>query len=469
MRQLAVQRTFLEPARELPINADSRAIDFNQLLLLAIERALAPPIVHRRSTFQPMRVVVVNPELISRTNTRDESHREMPRPLPRTLPHAARVSGHAMSRIHQRAVRGEILSDESGRLFEKLGRQIRPIHQLASGPFGEVIDLVPLEQSSLPMIAPPSRPKLVDPPERETALSGSENAVASTADSPTSQFVPLQELTEQTKLVSHRKLFADPGQWRVLWWGEFKEILSRQLAHPERLRDTYRLPCYVQVLETERAVSVEELAKIYKSENERAAGLYFLSDETAAKLDLVLPLRPAPPPNAKRAPNTLLPHERVFRLMVANDPTVDIANSKSKIQSSAAKREVDAEVKGSEPASASPALKDTIPARFVKDWEFKISREEASYDMSAKPGMGSLIRGFCRRLRTTERSHEVRKWQTLLAGKETDEQLWAVRPPAGRLGDSLVREWAAKTLELGSYDRRKMINEWEIFWRRKGV
>lgn len=468
MRQLAVQRAFLEPARELAVNADSQAVDLNQLLLLAIEQALAPPFVHRRNTFQPMRVIVVDPELISRTNARDESYREMPRPLPRTLPHAAKISSHATTRIHQRAVRGEILSDESGRLFEKIGRQIRPIHQLASGPFGEVIDLVPLEQPSPPMIAPPSRPKLVDSPERATASPGPDNDGVASADSPTSKFVPLPEPTEQARLVSHRKLFADPGQWRVLCWGEFKEILSRQLAHPERLRDTYRLPCYVQVLETERAVSVAELAALYKSEDERQARLYFLTDEIVAKLDLVLPLRAASPQNSQRPPNTLLAHERVFRLIVANDPTVDIANNKSKLVS-ASKREVGAEVKVSEPASASPSLKDTIPARFVKEWEFKISCEEALYDMSAKPGMGSLIRRFCRRLSAIKRRNEFRKWQTLLAGKEADEQLWAVRPPAGMLGDSLVREWAAKTLELGSYDLPKMINEWEIFWRRKGL
>jgi len=64
--------------------------------------------------------------------------------------------------------------------------------------------------------------------------------------------------------------------------------------------------------------------------------------------------------------------------------------------------------------------------------------------------------------------NEFRKWRALLAGKSTDEQLWAVHPPAGTLGDSAVREWAQQTLERGGYDAQKMIGEWEIFWRRRG-
>src|SRR6185503_6685558 len=116
---------------------------------------------------------------------------------------------------------------------------------------------------------------------------------------------PLQQAQEQRTSISHRKLFADPGQWRVVWWGEFKEILAHQLAHPERLRDTYRLPCYVQVIETERDVSIAELASIYKCDKPHEARLYELTDEIAAKLDLVLPLRPAPLPDARRQPNTL--------------------------------------------------------------------------------------------------------------------------------------------------------------------
>jgi len=340
MRQLAAQRAPFEPAHEFSRNAGPGPGDVNHLLVLAIERALAPPIVHRRSMLQPTRIVVVDREMFSPADEREE-----------------------------------------------------------------------------------------------------------TGDS---KFVPVQEPAKHPKTVGYRKLFADPGQWRVLWWGEFKEILAPQLAHPERLRDTYRLPCYVQVLETEREVAISDLASIYKSDV-RPANLYFLTDGITRKLDLVLPLRAVPPQNSPRPPNTLLPHERVFRLIVANDPTIDITNSKTKT------------------SSTLPSLKCAIPARFVKEWEFKISRDEALYDMNAKPTLGGLIVKIARRLRAGKRRKEFGKWQVLLTGKGTDEQLWAVRPPEGRLIDSPVRDWARKTLEQGGYDPNKMIVEWEIFWRRRGL
>jgi hypothetical protein len=471
MRQFAAQRAFFEPAREFAVNSDSGMVDLNDLLLLAIERALAPPVVHRRSVFQPMRIVVVDPALLSQMNPVDEAQFEMPKVLPRILPPAADFPNFRAAQFHQRAVRGEILSDERGRLYEKLGRQIRPIHQLASGQFGEAIDLVPTAPAAARVIPPAAGPNAVEASVKTKAQSGTEEYTTKNVDSVQSEFVPLRQTqTQQPRPVSHRKLFADPGQWRVVWWGEFKEILARQLAHPERLRDTYRLPCYVQVLETERAVSIEDLAAVYKSDTEHQTRLYFLTDEIAAKLDLVLPLRAAPPHHVRREPNTLLPQERVFRLVAANDPTIDVTMSQTRLQSSATKTEtLGGTAKGSAPAASNAQLKEAIPNSFLKEWEFKVTREEVSYEMNAKPTLGSLIRAFWRRLRVIKQRNEFRKWQTLLAGRSVDEQLWAVRPPAGMLTDSFVRGWVRKTLELGGYDSRKMIIEWEIFWRRRGL
>jgi hypothetical protein len=368
MRQFGAQRTFFEPPGELGFNSEPAPVDFNQLLMLAIARAVVPPLVHRRSVLQPMQIVVLAPDSLPPANASYETPAGLPQPLPRAL------------------------------------------------------------------LSAPSGP----------------NAVP--------------QLRQVESTVSHRKLFADPGLWRVVWWGEFKEILARQLAHPERLRDTYRLPCYVQVIETERTVAIEELAALYKSDKCQTP-LYVLTDEIAAKLDLVLPLRAAPSHDAPRAPSTLLAHERVFRLVAANDPTIDVvANGKNKLTAQTPKTEVTAK-----PATpVHTAVKATIPDRFIKDWEFKISREEALYDMNAKPALGSLIRNFCRQLRVIKLRREFQKWQALLAGRSVDEQLWAVHPPCGMLTDPVVRNWAQRTLEQGGYDAQKMIAEWEVFWRRRG-
>jgi len=469
MRQLATQRAFFRPAGEFAMDTDSENFDLSRLLLLAIERAFSPPIVHSRNTLQPMRVIVVGPNLMSGSNQQDDVDFELPRILPQALPPAVGLAHQAGRQFCYRSVRGEILSDESGGLYEKLGSHIRPINHLASGPFGELIELVSGTQGNLRLIGSAAQPKIVEavtpnpPPPQGISAASSESS--------TRTFVPLQPSNEKTNLAGHRKLFADPGQWRVLLWGQFKEILAGQLAHPERLRDTYRLPCYVQVFETERAITIEALMATHQSEGQTQ--LYFLTDEIAAKLDLLslLPPRTTQLPNAQRAANTLLPNDRVFRLLVANDPTVDVATAKERLRSAAAKTpalSIDARDKGLE-SIRSTTLRQAIPSCYLKEWEFKLSREEAAYDMNAKPTLLSAMRSFVRRLRIFKLRSEFRKWQILLAGKSGDDQLWAVRPPAGLLGHQSVREWAAKTLGLAGYDSAKMISEWEVFWRRKGL
>src|SRR5678816_2466966 len=102
MRQLAVQRGFLEPSPEFTMDAKTGTGNLNHLLILAIERALAPPIVHRRSTLQPMRVFVVDREMFLPPDEKDEIGRDMPRLLPRAA-QRARQPGWL---FHQRAVRG---------------------------------------------------------------------------------------------------------------------------------------------------------------------------------------------------------------------------------------------------------------------------------------------------------------------------------------------------------------------------
>jgi hypothetical protein len=472
MRQFAAQKAIFEPSPEFTANVDSGRINFNQLLMLAIERALVPPVVHRRSIFQPMRIVVVDPALLAQASARGEIQFEAPKVLPRAAPPAVGFKDFRGAQFQQRLVRGEILSDESGWLYEKLGRQIRPIHQLASGQFGEVIDLVPIAPPATRMIPSSSSPGTLERSAPATTGPSQEVAATQNAGSGKPGVAPLagpQTQPPQASSPGHRKLFADPGHWRVVWFGEFKEILAGQLNHPERLRDTYRLPCYVQVLEIERTISVEELAAVYKSDNEHQSRFYFLTDELAAKLDLMLPLRPAPARHTNREQNTLIAHERVFRLLAANDPTIDVTMSQNRRPSSGKTDSLAQPANDNNAAASSIPLKNEIPKHFVKEHEFKLAREEASYDMNAKPGFGSSIRKFCRSLRVLKRGNELRKWQTLLAGRTVDEQIWAIRPPAGTLGESVVREWARKTLELGGYDSQKMLNEWEIFWRRKGL
>ncbi|HEU0253028.1 MAG TPA: hypothetical protein VFR12_08320 [Pyrinomonadaceae bacterium] len=355
MRQVSAHQQLFEPA----VSTSARAAGVNHLLL-AIGRAMSPPVVHMRTTFQPLRVIVVQPGLTPTT-----------------------------------------------------------------------------ARNNLRVIPPPAKVADMASEKQSTTL-----------DEKASKPVSLQ-IANDAASVSYRKLFNEPGQWRVVTWGEFKEILAPQLVHPERLRDTYRLPCYVQVVETNRDVQVEELAAEFSSKDSRPKPLYFLTDEIAAKLELtsLLPPLPARRPGP-RASNVLLAHERVFRLLVANDPTVDVGSAR----------------RNRAPESN---LRKAIPTSFIREWEFKISREEALYDIGDK-SLFSALRKFTRKLRVFKQYSEFRKWQALITGKSHDDQLWSVRPPANMLGHTFVREWVKKTLDLAGYDSEVMLPEWEIFWRRKG-
>jgi hypothetical protein len=248
---------------------------------------------------------------------------------PQLLPQMPATNGALVAR--PRLVQGEILSDDDGRLYEKLGRRIRPLQRLYSGPRGEVLELPAESQAEQRPAAP--MPQTPPKPEAE-------------APKPEAQ--------------THRA-----------------EAPAERVSPPQRMS----------------------------------------------------PRPPQRPGNA---------------------------------------------FEGGAPNPTARRLKTAIPERWIKPWEFQISREEALYDMraavSSRAGLRAFIRGltdwFVKRsaLREAER-----KWHALLAGKSPEDQLWAVRPPKGMIARQAVRDWASYTLERAGYDPRVMLAEWEIFWRRKGL
>jgi hypothetical protein len=141
-------------------------------------------------------------------------------------------------------------------------------------------------------------------------------------------------------------------------------------------------------------------------------------------------------------------------LQLASDPTAD-----------------ETELENPAPAPNIPsALKTSIPERFLKPWEFHLSREEALYNLScASTFFGALSAALGRLIHCLAFRNELRRWQVLLSGKSVDEQLWTVRPPRGGLSHRFTRQWAQHTLELAGYDPHAMLMQWEIFWRRKGL
>jgi hypothetical protein len=238
--------------------------------------------------------------------------------------------------------------------------------------------------------------------------------------------------------VTGRVYFPEPGKAIVVAYGDFQPMLSPQIAHPERLRDSHRLLCFLQIYEALARQPAATLA---------AARFQPLTTDVETKLAVPPALDEAQP--VQPGSQLVLPHQRFFRLRAASDPTRDrtpaVAGSASRYPPPLPKRR-------------------SIPERYLKPWELRVSREEALYDMKRSRG---LLPRLAAALRPWLAPGVFRKWRAMLAGKSADDQLFAVRPPEGGLSCEAVREWASCTLAGAGYDPDVMLTEWEIFWRRK--
>jgi hypothetical protein len=172
------------------------------------------------------------------------------------------------------------------------------------------------------------------------------------------------------------------------------------------------------------------------------------------------------------APGIVPAGARFISLRVALDPTAETATTVSPQAAMAAPGAPSTATLAANPvppaASAASVQKSAIPEEFAKPWDLRLSRDEAIYDMTLATGR----RGWQRlldRWKNGIATGDMKKWHALLAGKTPDEQLWAIRPPKGALGDARIRRWAEQTLQLGGYDVTRMLVEWEIHWRRKGL
>jgi hypothetical protein len=448
----------------------SRNLSGNRVFLVAIHGGLLPPIPHERNPMQRMRVVVLPPNQLNESDSSD-----LPGVFRRALPPVPPAPPMSQEkRLQPRPIRGEILRGQEGRLYEKIGERIRPLHKLVSGSDGQVLELVPFQEP----ISEISVPADSNEPSAESQKAQGRNPPRGDRQpKPNGELsqagLVAQSVTEKPKPAPYRKLFPDPGQGRVIRLGDFKSMLAQQLTHPERVRDTHRLACYLQVYEVTTAQRLESLAAAVLGDAGRVSQLQPMTESIIHQLGLtsLLRIRPRALGNFPREAGLLLPYERVFRLQLAQDPTADdptLAERQPAVncpvkEPLAADEQPPAAVPGRGP-------KTVIPERYIKPWEFKLSRDEALYDMNVTATFAGRFSALSIWLKGWIRGRgELKKWQVLLSGKSADEQLWAVRPPKGGVFHSTIRDWAYKTLETAGYDPRSMLLEWEIFWRRKGL
>lgn len=355
-------------------------------------------------------------------------------------------SQHGERRLVTKPVQGQVLSDQEGRLYEKCNEQVRPLGRVIKGAHGKLFELVPRDESA-------RERRNVDEECRGDADNDTNDALEEKP--PSRKYVPI---------------FPGKEIKRVVRFGEVKGLLLSQVMEPNRLRDEHRLLCRVEMFEVTHGQSMEFFASTLLSETGIAGQLQLLTEVMMHKLQLVevLPRRAPVRQVETRQPGMLLSGDLVFRLILVKDPTSDprpVHHNKSKM-AAGSKEPADKVELRAEPVTHGTPLKTSIPERFLKPWEFQLSREEALYDMSAQrrhPSLLDRVRGWRRN------SEDLKKWQALMIGKELDEQLWGVRPPTNAFHHSEVREWVQRILQQAGYNVGIMLPEWEVYWRRKGV
>lgn len=436
----------------------------SRVVLVALNGELMPSIVYQGTPLQRTRITLV-PEPESQgweipNAPAEKSHRTLPS-LPRAL------TGAPPSAMRPRIVRGEILRDQQGRLYENSAGTIRPLQQVFSGPRGEILELAVAglnRDDAVELTAEPSATADAKDSDR-TVQRGDEKLEPRRNSRASGSLVLENPAATNHEAGPYRPLFAEPGRKRLVRLGDFRAMLTPQLAHAERLRDAHRLPCYLQLYEATAAQPLTALAAELGCDafpNQ----IQFVTESVSRVLGLQGLPRPchAVVLQSQRPPGMIFPYERVFRLRVAQDPTAD-ARLAGEAQANAARS-----APSGQAAEGPQQRKNSIPERFIKPWEFKLTREEALYEMHAGTIFGGALASIVRGLSIClTKRNQLRHWQQTLRGKNFDDQLWGMIPPKGALSHPKIRRWACETLESAGYDTNAMLLEWEIFWRRKGL
>lgn len=350
---------------------------------------------------------------------------------------------------------GEIVSDESGNLYEVQGRELRSLGELVRDEGGRVFEVCPGIEEQSNKKAPGPEPQTAQTQDVRPDIIQNEAREAESRS-------PSEEPS------GYRKILSDPGIYLKLPFSKIDRELAPQLKHPERLTDEV-IECYAQVYEAERTIAVDRLAAAELGEASLHAQLHPLTQDKAQMLGVPELFKPTRHPFETRASTRqLYPGQRVYRLWPVFDPTTSrdrkpAAGDKAPAKESAA------------------AARDRIPQEVLGRAQYKYSREEVIYDMkrtlgTLPPEAGSLARWLliypARLLKLLGASILIRgrmkKWREMIKGKAPDQQLWAVTPPRGFSYNTAVRRWAEETLTKAGYDGQRMLVEWEIFWRRKG-
>lgn len=437
----------------LPASAAPRPAA-ERVLLVAVRRPPGFGHDHEPAGLQPMRMIVVL----------QGAARPAPRELigPRFsldyLSPEQCVRFTAAGRL--RAVDGEVLRDETGRLFEKRpGHALRALGRIAAGPDGELLEVTGDAPGTLeePGDKPAEGDLVAAPVRRRSTAARAER----TAQARTALVRPDSERTGERNagaIDNDRKADVDdreirallpaPGQWLQLRWSEWQAMLAPQVARPERVAEDYEIGVYLQVFEAARPMTVARAARYVFGDTRALSMLRPWTDALARQFSLGVGAG-LPAPDARPGEPVRLPRgHRFFALRVASDPTAErpVASAPSHL-------------------IAAAALRTEVPARFQSAQLPLRTREQAIGEMQAPPTPPGWFASLASARRARKATEE---WRAALQGRSAEEQLWSVSPPHHGLRDTTIRDWAARSLTLTGYEPTRMLLEWEIFWRQRG-
>jgi hypothetical protein len=391
------------------------------IYLVAVPRDVLPPVFFGNALLQRMRAVLLSPG----ADAPGLADHVVNIPWADLLPSFDSQQPPAPP---ARSVSGEILRDEQGNLYERNGSSIRRLRNLSSSRRGELVE------------------------------TGSTK-------------LPQQNRQQPASGKAFHQFFRDPGVSRVLAWGQYKGLLHDQVSKPQLLRDNHRLSCFAQVYENFVMRTPEEFARECFGDVRVAGQLFELTDALADRLKIA-PLLPRSPDHQQdRQDGMLSPGDRILRLRLSLDPTVETpsaapASSPVSTAPVASVAPVAAAPVPEVNTTSTPSRQSSIPERFLTPWELLFTREQVLSEMQLPPSRFARLR---RGVLAIFGNGDLKRWRRQLWGKAPDEQLWGVRPPKRSLQAVEVFDWAKATLIASGYDPSTMLREWEIFWRQKGL
>src|SRR5262245_45827340 len=139
MSRHSSNQTHFDPRHRTPSRRFDAGNNCVRVVLVAIHRGPQPAAFLGSHPLQRLQVLLAAPgEEIEFDPLNTMAHMAASAP-PQLLPQMPATNGGLA--LRPRLVQGEILSDDDGRLYEKIGRHIRPLQRLFSGPRGEVLEL----------------------------------------------------------------------------------------------------------------------------------------------------------------------------------------------------------------------------------------------------------------------------------------------------------------------------------------